>query len=225
MWKVTYINICYEDERKQLNQMHFLQMNGPPTPRPRNNIVLRPCWQYHIKRNDIHRSRNCCDRSPCAFPVLHVLATTYSSCVEQLIQRLFFALAAAQGLKIYGGNAQDTFAHSPPHKKLQWGQGCVDDESCWVIDSRGSKFGRTSWIVCGDIRNGDNKNHFCGIVLLMNSRCCVLWIGNGCVRPFPEALCIVQHRNSCVQLPFLLSPCYCTHCAGRFLSVATVLRG
>jgi hypothetical protein len=34
--------------------------------------------------------------------------------VEQPIQRLFFALAAANTMKVYGGDATDAFAHSPP---------------------------------------------------------------------------------------------------------------
>jgi hypothetical protein len=47
-------------------------------------------------------------------PMLHQVASTCSSCVEQPVQRLFFALAAANDMKVYGGDAQDALAHSPP---------------------------------------------------------------------------------------------------------------
>jgi Reverse transcriptase (RNA-dependent DNA polymerase) len=49
--------------------------------------------------------------------MLHALEKTYSSCVEQPIQRLFFALASKFNLRVYrvyGGDAKDAFAHSPP---------------------------------------------------------------------------------------------------------------
>jgi hypothetical protein len=91
-----------------------LGMYGPPTTRPPNAIVLRRHWQYHIKRYGTRRSRNCCDGSPTAAPMLHALAKTYSSCVDQPIQRLFFDLAPKFNLRVYGGDAKDAFAHSPP---------------------------------------------------------------------------------------------------------------
>ena len=100
-------------ERKQLDHFHSLGMYGPPVPRPPNAVVLRPHWQYHVKRDGTRRSRNCCDGSPRAAPLLHRLASTYSSCVEQPVQRLFFALSAALGYRVYGGDAVDAYAHSP----------------------------------------------------------------------------------------------------------------
>ena len=101
-------------ERKQLDHFHALKMYGAPAPRPPGAIVLRPHWQYSIKRDGTRRSRNCCDGSPKAASVLHGIASTYSSCVEQPIQRMFFALAAHNNYKVYGGDAQDAYAHSPP---------------------------------------------------------------------------------------------------------------
>jgi Reverse transcriptase (RNA-dependent DNA polymerase) len=89
-------------------------MFGEPVPKPPGAIVLCPHWQYSIKRDGTRRSRNCCDGSPRSAPLLHGIASTYSSCVEQPVQRLFFALAAREGYKVYGGDAQDAYAHSPP---------------------------------------------------------------------------------------------------------------
>jgi hypothetical protein len=101
-------------EIKQLDQMHSLRMYGEPCKRPPDAIVLRLHWQYTVKQNGEHRSRNCCDGSKRAAPRLHAVASTYSSCVEQPIQRLFFALSAQEDFQVYGGDAVDAYAHSPP---------------------------------------------------------------------------------------------------------------
>jgi len=50
---------------------------------------------------------------PRSAPLLHGIASTHSSCVEQPVQRLFFALAARENCRVYGGDAQDAHAHSP----------------------------------------------------------------------------------------------------------------
>ena len=91
-------------------------MYGEPIPRPSDPkaIILRPHWQYKVKNNGTRRSRNCCDGSPRAAPALHGIASTYSSCVEQPVQQLFFALSAHRGHGVYGGDAMDAYAHSPP---------------------------------------------------------------------------------------------------------------
>jgi hypothetical protein len=104
-------------ERKQLDQFHALQMYGAPVRRPPDAIVLRQHWQYQIKRDGTRRARNCCDGSIRAAPVLHKVAQTYSSCVEQPVQRLFFALSAELGYRVYGGDAKDAYAHSPPPER------------------------------------------------------------------------------------------------------------
>jgi hypothetical protein len=48
-----------------------------------------------------------------AAPQLHALANTWSSCVEQPIQRILLALSTSQGLTIYGGDVTDAYAYSP----------------------------------------------------------------------------------------------------------------
>jgi hypothetical protein len=48
-----------------------------------------------------------------AAPQLHALANTWSSCVEQPIQRIFLALCASQGLTTYSEDVTDAYAHSP----------------------------------------------------------------------------------------------------------------
>jgi len=101
-------------KHKQLDHFHDLKMYGEPVKRPPGAIVLRPHWQCSIKRNGGRRSRNCCDGSPRSAPLLHGIASTCSSCVEQPVQQLFFALAARENYQVCGGDAQDAYAHSPP---------------------------------------------------------------------------------------------------------------
>ena len=93
-------------------------MFGGPIALPldQNTIILRPNWQYHIKRCSNRRVRLCYNGSKYAALLLHELALTYSSCVEHPIQRLFFAIAANLNLKVYGGDAKGIFAHSPGPK-------------------------------------------------------------------------------------------------------------
>ena len=118
-------------EFKQLDRFATLRMYGAPVPHLSDPkaIILRPHWQYKVKSNGVRRSHNCCDGSPRAAPVLHGIASTYSSCVEQPVQRLFFALAAQLGYGVYGGDAMDAYAHSP-HKSPWVGSSLPSCSTC-----------------------------------------------------------------------------------------------
>lgn len=103
-------------ERKQIDQFHDLGMYGnaiAPEAMLPNAVVLRPHWQYAVKRDGTRRSRQCCDGSERAAPKLRQMVSTWSSCVELPIQRLFLGIAASKSLKLYGGDAKDAYAHSP----------------------------------------------------------------------------------------------------------------
>ena len=55
----------------------------------------------------------CCNGSKKAAPQLHAVASTWSSCVELPVQRIFLCIAVDLGLTVYGGDATDAYAHSP----------------------------------------------------------------------------------------------------------------
>ena len=93
--------------------MAKLGMYGKPCKTPCKAIFLRPHWQYHLKRTGDCRFRNCCDGSKRAATALNEVASTYSSCVIQPVQHLFFALAAINDHNVYDGYIKDDFAHSP----------------------------------------------------------------------------------------------------------------
>ena len=78
---------------------------------PKDAIILRSHWNYVVKRSGQRRSRLCCNGSKKACPELHEVASTWSSCVELPIQRLFLGICAHQNLAIYGADAQDAYAH------------------------------------------------------------------------------------------------------------------
>ena len=88
-------------------------MYGKPCKVPQKAIVLRLYWQYHLKHTSDKRSRNCCDGPKRATSALHTVTSTYSSCVDQLVQRLFFALAAMDDHKVYGGDVKDALPIVP----------------------------------------------------------------------------------------------------------------
>ena len=54
--------------------------------------------------------------------MLHAIAKTHSSCVEQSVQQLFIALSAQLGRTLFRGNAKDAFAHSPPPERPTFAQ-------------------------------------------------------------------------------------------------------
>ena len=78
-----------------------------------NTVILWSHWQYHVKRDGQSQTRQWCDGSKRAEPILYALAKTYSSCVKHLIQQQFLALAAKQNFLLFNVDAKDAFAHSP----------------------------------------------------------------------------------------------------------------
>ena len=104
----------HEEELQQLDNFRKLEMYSDPVDAPPNAIILRPHWQYAVKRDGQQRSRQCCDGSKRAAPRLHALAQTYSACVEEHVQRLFLAISAKENPMIYSGDASGAYSHSPP---------------------------------------------------------------------------------------------------------------
>ena len=83
---------------------------------PKNAVILRPHWQYTVKRSGRCCSRMCCNESKKEVSQLHAVSSTWSSCVELPVQRLFLGICVDSGSTIYGGEATDTYVHlSPPN--------------------------------------------------------------------------------------------------------------
>ena len=104
-----------------MNQFYDQKMFGDtfsPITLPRDAVILRPYWNYVVKRSGVRRSRQCCNGSKFAAPLLHAMVSTWSSCVELPIQQLFIGLFAQKDLCMYDGDARDTYTHAPAHEMM-----------------------------------------------------------------------------------------------------------
>ena len=99
-------------EYAMLDKMLANEMYGKPIRRPRNVIVLRQVWSYTIKADGTRQARNCCDGSKINKGLKY--ARTYSACIGQTSQRLFFSLAASRNYIVMAGDATNAYAQSPP---------------------------------------------------------------------------------------------------------------
>ena len=103
-------------EWQQLDQYEEQGMFGEPRER-KQEVVLRLVWTYREKILDGRKKARCaCDGSMRAGHVT-IYGYTYAGCVEHTISRLFCAIAAAEGLRIYGADVTNAFGDAPPPKQ------------------------------------------------------------------------------------------------------------
>ena len=106
-----------ESEYLQLNQYYDQGLFGTPQWVDEDASVFHTVWTYAIKALD-HRkkARFTCDGSPRSGQA-RILDETYANCVDQTSSRLFYAIAAAENLLIYGADVSNAFAEAPPPKQ------------------------------------------------------------------------------------------------------------
>jgi hypothetical protein len=91
-------------------------MCGNPCATASDEAVFNLVWTYNIKVLDGRKKAHCtCDGSPCS-GMVRILDETYTTCMEQTIPCLFYAIAAAENLLIYGTDVSNAFAEAPPPK-------------------------------------------------------------------------------------------------------------
>jgi hypothetical protein len=106
-----------ESEYLQLNQYHAQRMFGNPVDASDGDAIFHLVWTYNIKAvNGCKKARCVCDGSTCSGQVL-VLAKTYAKCVKQTSARLFYTVAAAENLLVFGADISNAFAEAPPPKQ------------------------------------------------------------------------------------------------------------
>jgi hypothetical protein len=92
-------------------------MFGSPVHQEKDMAVFHSVWTYAIKAVDsCKKARWACDGSPRSGQA-QVLDETYANCVDQTSARLFYAIAAAENLLIYGADVSNAFAEAPPPKQ------------------------------------------------------------------------------------------------------------
>jgi hypothetical protein len=104
-------------EYLQLDQYFNQGMLGQPHIATDGDSVFHLVWTYNVKALDGRKKARCvCDGSPRAGQA-RILDETYANCVDQTSSRLFYAIAAAENLLIYGADVSNAFAEAPPPKQ------------------------------------------------------------------------------------------------------------
>ena len=92
-------------------------MFGSPVLISNGNAVFNLVWTYAIK--EVHgckKARCTCDGSTRGGQV-RVLDYTYANSPDHTCLRLFYAIAAAEDLVLYGADVSNAFAEAPPPKQ------------------------------------------------------------------------------------------------------------
>ena len=106
-----------DSEYLQLDQYYNQGMFGAPQYVTEEDAVFHTVWMYAIKALDGRKkARFACDGSPRSGQA-RILDETYANCVDQTSSQLFYAVAAAENLLIYGADVSNAFAEAPPPKQ------------------------------------------------------------------------------------------------------------
>jgi hypothetical protein len=106
-----------EPEYLQLDQYDTQGMFGNPVAPTDKDVIFHLVWTYAVKAVGGHKKARCvCDGSTCS-GMVHVLAETYANCVNQMSACLFYAVAAAENLLVFGADVSNAFAEAPPPKQ------------------------------------------------------------------------------------------------------------
>ena len=101
----------------QLDQYNAQGMFGTRIPTSQEDAVFHLVWTYAIKAVDNRKKARCvCDGSTRSGQV-RVLAETYANCIKQTSARLFYAVAAAKNLLVFGADVSNAFAEAPAPKQ------------------------------------------------------------------------------------------------------------
>jgi hypothetical protein len=104
-------------DKLQLNQYDAQSMFGHPVAASEDDAIFHLLWTYAIKAVDGRKKARCvCDGSTCS-GMVRVLAETYANCINQTSACLFYAIAAAENLLVFGANVSNAFAKAPPPKQ------------------------------------------------------------------------------------------------------------
>jgi hypothetical protein len=106
-----------DSEYLQLAQYNSQGIFGDPVAVEEDNAIFHLVWSYTIKDLDHRKKARCaCDGSTHSGSA-QVLDKTYANCVNQTISRLFYAIAAAENLLIFGSDVSNAFPKAPPPKQ------------------------------------------------------------------------------------------------------------
>ena len=106
-----------DSEFLQLNQYDEQGMVGTSQLVDEDAADFHTVWTYAIKALDGRKkARFACDGLPRSGQT-RILDETYANCVDQTSSRMFYAVAAAENLLVYGADVSNAFAEAPPPKQ------------------------------------------------------------------------------------------------------------
>jgi hypothetical protein len=106
-----------QSEWLQLNQYYEQGMFGDPTFVKDHSQVFHVVWTYTIKDVDKRKkARMACDGSSRGGKA-RVLDYTHANCIDHTASRLFYGIAAAENMLVYGADVGNAFAEAPPPKQ------------------------------------------------------------------------------------------------------------
>ena len=123
--KLTWRTLLQQDNWTNWQVLKFLQLNqydaqnmfGLLVAVESNEAVFNLVWSYGIKAVDDCKKACCtCDGST-RLGQVRVLDKTYANCVDQTSACIFYGIAAAENLIVYGADVSNAFAEAPPPKQ------------------------------------------------------------------------------------------------------------
>jgi hypothetical protein len=105
-------------EYLQLNQFEDQGMFGSPVGVMEDDAVFHLVWTYNIKAVDGQKKTCCvCDGSTWSDKEVQILVETYTNCMDQTSACMFYAIATAENLLVYGADISNAFAKAPTPKQ------------------------------------------------------------------------------------------------------------
>ena len=120
----------------QLDQYELQGMFGEPVLVRDGNAVFNLVWTYAIKEVDGRKKARCtCDGSTRGGQV-RVLDYTYANSTDHTCSRLFYAIAAAENLVLFGADVSNAFAEAPPPKQGFYIRPDLAFKAWWIVHKR-----------------------------------------------------------------------------------------
>jgi hypothetical protein len=122
--RLTCGRLLQQDDWSNWQHSEYLQLDqyfdqgcfGKPTSVDKDDAVSHLVWTYNIKMlTGRKKARSVCDGSSRSGSV-KVLDKVYANCINQTSSHLFYAVAAAKNLLVYGSDMCNTFAKALPPK-------------------------------------------------------------------------------------------------------------
>ena len=123
--KLTRRILLQQDDWAEWNESEFVQLDqyakqhmfGEPCKVTKTSAVFNLIWTYVIKELDGRKKAQCtCHRSIRGGQV-RILDHTFANSIDQNGLRIFYAVAAAENLLVFGADVSNTFGEAPQNKQ------------------------------------------------------------------------------------------------------------